>query len=159
MARRQFSESTVRFTTAVHLAWITFSLLPAGNALTAQDGASSPRWFERSVVGMEVGPTGAQFGSSDPSDTRYCQKWDGREIVKACVEANSEYLVLWLRDGDYAYYNSSLLPKAPGLGDRDPLREALTEAEKHDLPIISYCVVQQGGLFLTAHPEWQMRRG
>jgi hypothetical protein len=29
-------------------------------------------WYRRSLVGMEVGPTGAQFGDSDASDTRYC---------------------------------------------------------------------------------------
>jgi hypothetical protein len=114
-------------------------------------------WFARSIVGMEVGPTGAQFGDSDPEDTRYCKVWNGREIVEACVKAQSEYLVLWLRDGDFAYYDSKILPKAPGLADRDPLREAIDAAKKHGLPIISYCVVQQGGIFLNAHPEWQMR--
>ena len=127
-----------------------------GSISPAQDTTERP-WFERSIVGMEVGPTGAQFGYSDPEDTRYCKDWDGREIVQNCVEANAEYLVLWLRDGDYAYYNSKLLPKAPGLGDRDPLHDAVDEAKKHDLPIISYCVVQQGGIYLDEHPEWQMR--
>ena len=53
--------------------------------------------------------------------------------------------------------NSKLLPKAPGLGERDPLREAVEEARKHQLPLISYCVVQQGGHLLEAHPEWEMR--
>ena len=118
---------------------------------------SRSAWFQRSLVGMEVGPTGAQFGHSDPTDKEYCKLWDGREIVKKCVDANAEYLVLWLRDGDFAYYDSKLLPKAPGLGDRDPLREALDEAKKHDLPIISYCVVQQGGIYLQENPQWQMR--
>ncbi len=65
--------------------------------------------------------------------------------------------MLWVRDGDYAYYNSKLLPKAPGLADRDPLQEAVDEAQHHDLPLIAYCVVQQGGNFLAEHPEWQMR--
>jgi uncharacterized lipoprotein YddW (UPF0748 family) len=81
----------------------------------------------------------------------------GREIVRRCVQANAEYLVLWLRDGDFAYYDSAILPKAPGLGNRDPLREAIAEARKHELPIISYCVVQQAGIFLSEHPEWRMR--
>ncbi len=130
--------------------------LPTGNGLLAQGTFEGP-WFQRSIVGMEVGPTGAQFGYSDTSDTRYCSLWNGSEIVKQCVAANAEYLVLWLRDGDYAYYNSKLLPKAPGLGDRDPLQEAIGEARKHKLPIISYCVVQQAGNYLQAHPDWQMR--
>ena len=58
--------------------------------------ATSERpWFQRSIVGMEVGPTGAQFGYSDPKDTRYCRVWSGRDIVRHCVAANAEYLVLW----------------------------------------------------------------
>ncbi len=119
--------------------------------------AAEAPWFRRSLVGMEVGPTGAQFGHSDPVDARYCARFDGREIVRQAVAAHSEYLVLWVRDGDYAYYNSKLLPKAPGLGERDPLREAMEEARSHKLPLLAYCVAQQGGHFLKAHPEWEMR--
>jgi hypothetical protein len=106
---------------------------------------------------MEVGPTGAQFGHSDPQDRRYAARFDGAEIVRQCVAAGSQYLVMWVRDGDYAYYDSKVLPKAPGLGERDPLREAIEEARKHSLPVIAYCVVQQGGHFLKQHPEWEMR--
>ena len=119
--------------------------------------ADETPWFQRSIVGMEVGPTGAQFGQSDPQDTRYCAWWDGREIVRQAHQAHSEYLVLWVRDGDYAYYNSKVLPKAPGLGTRDPLREAMEEARAQMMSLIAYCVVQQGGHFLKAHPEWEMR--
>ncbi len=134
-------------------------------ALTGMAAASSAptnitstgMWYQKAQVGMEVGPTGAQFGDSDPSDRRYCAHFDGREIVRRAVAAHSEYLVLWARDGDYAYYNSQLLPKAPGLGERDPLQEATDEARQHRLPVIAYCVVQQGGHYLKAHPEWEMR--
>ena len=114
-------------------------------------------WYNHALVGMEVGPTGAQFGHSDVNDTRYCARFDGREIVRQCVASHAQYLVLWARDGDYAYYNSRLLPKAPGLGTRDPLREAVDEAHKVALPLLAYCVVQQGGHYLQAHPEWAMR--
>ena len=119
-------------------------------------GSARP-WYERLLVGIEVGPTGAQWGHSDARDTRYCSKFDGRKIVRHCISANCEYLVVWARDGDYAYYNSKLLPKAPGLGVRDALRETMDEAQKHDLPVIAYCVVQQGGHFLDDHPEYEMR--
>lgn len=125
--------------------------------LPAEEHSEHHPWYRTRIVGMEVGPTGAQFGYSSPDDTRYCLKWDGAEIVQRCAEAHAEYLVLWLRDGDYAYYNSELLPKAPGLGDRDPLQEAIEEAAKHHLPVISYTVVQQAGRFLQMHPQWQMR--
>ena len=133
------------------------ALLLSAEAWTKAHGAEAPSWFTRALVGLEVGPTGAQFGQSDSNDVRYCARFDGRDIVRLCVAARGEYLVLWARDGDYAYYNSQLLPKAPGLGARDPLREALDEAGQHRLPIIAYCVVQQGGHYLKAHPEWEMR--
>src|SRR5271166_4562865 len=84
--------------------------------------AAGQPWFRRLLVGMEVGPTGAQFGDSDAGDTRFCARFDGQEIVRRAAAAHSQYLVIWARDGDYAYYDSKLLPKAPGLGVRDPLR-------------------------------------
>lgn len=138
------------------------SLLPvtAVVCLLGADRPAAPEekpWFERHLVGMEVGPTGAQFGHSDTNDVRYAARFDGREIVRRCAAAHSEYLVLWARDGDYAYYDSKLLPKAPGLDGRDTLRDPVEEARSHKLPVIAYCVVQQGGHFLKAHPEWEMR--
>ena len=124
---------------------------------SAVDAGDLEPWYERFLVGMEVGPTGAQFGHSDINDVRYCSKLDGYQIVRYCVSANCDYLVIWARDGDYAYYDSKLLPKAPGLGKRDVLRETMDEAKKHNLPVITYCVVQQGGHFLDKHPEYEMR--
>jgi hypothetical protein len=144
--------------------WIVF-LVIVGSSFYKATAATNPGteigntipWYERSLVGMEVGPTGAQFGHSDSKDARYCSRFNGREIVRRCVSANCEYLVIWARDGDYAYYDSKLLPKAPGLGERDTLRETMKEAYKHSLPVIVYCVVQQGGHFLDEHPEYEMR--
>ncbi len=113
-------------------------------------------WYERSIVGMEVGPTGAQYGS-DPSDKGFAAHFDGREIVQHCADAHCQYVVLWARDGEYAYYNSKIMPKCPGLGGRDPLREGVDEAKKRDLPLIAYCVIQQGGHFINEHPEFAPR--
>src|SRR5689334_14435698 len=82
---------------------IAFALLlplPSWSALTELP------WYRQSMVGMEVGPTGAQFGDSDATDTRYCARFDGKEIVRRCAEAGAEYVVIWARDGDYAYYDS-----------------------------------------------------
>jgi Hypothetical glycosyl hydrolase 6 len=165
--RRDFLQTISKVTGAMILGGS--ATLPSSSVLEAQDRTIHPAeappasiaagqpWFRRSLVGMEVGPTGAQFGDSDASDTRYCVRFNGREIVRHAVAHNSEYLVIWARDGDYAYYNSKLLPKAPGLGSRDPLREAVDEARQHKLTILAYCVVQQGGHFLKAHPELEMR--
>ena len=124
--------------------------------LTGSLQAETP-WYSTMKVGMEVGPTGAQFGYSDPGDARYCSVFNGRDIVEKCSEAKSEYLVIWVRDGDYAYYDSKILPKAPGLGARDPLRETMEAASAKGMPVIAYCVAQQGGHFLKEHPEFEMR--
>ncbi len=122
----------------------------------SQEVPSEP-WFSKSLVGMEIGPTGAQFGHSDPRDVRYCSNFDGKAMVRHAIAAGSQYVVAWVRDGDFAYYDSKLLPKAPGLGGRDPLQEAIDEAKIHGLPILAYCVVQQNGHYLKDHPEYEMR--
>lgn len=137
----------------VGAAALLFALvLPAALAQPNQDV-----WYRNALTGMEVGPTGAQFGHSDRKDTRYCSRFDGKAIVQKAISAGVDYLVLWVRDGDYAYYTSKLLPVAPGLGTRDPLHDAVSEAHSHHLPLLAYCVVQQGGLYLDAHPEYEMR--
>lgn len=117
--------------------------------------AADKPWFQRSLVGMEVGPTGAQFGHSDTNDTRYCARFDGREIARAAKACHAEYLVIWARDGDWAYYDSKLQPKCPGLGNRDVLHEAVEEGHKLSLPIIAYCQMQYPGQTLREHPEWR----
>ena len=81
----------------------------------------------------------------------------GREFVRRCASAAADYLVIWARDGDYAYYDSKILPKPPGLGTRDPLRETIDAAAPLGMPVIAYCVVQQAGHLLATHPEWEMQ--
>lgn len=140
----------------VVVAYMLTGASTATHAGVQVEGATQP-WFRQAIVGMEVGPTGAQFGHSDPNDARYCSQFDGRDIVRRCVSAHCDYLVIWARDGDYAYYDSKLLPKAPGLGSRDLLRETVAEAARHKLPVVVYCVVQQDGHYLREHPEFEMR--
>ena len=137
---------------AISLWTVLITLLQAPSVSAAEPGP----WYQRCLVGLEVGPTGAQFGS-DPSDRGYAAEFDGREVVRRTVAAQAEYLVIWARDGEYAYYDSQIMPKCPGLGARDVLRETMEAAGPHQLPVIAYCVVQQGGQFLRDHPEMAMR--
>lgn len=141
---------------AVFASGIT-NLTPVFGWQNDQKSPDQRPWYQRSLVGLEVGPTGAQFGNSDPQDTGYCRSFDGREIVEATRKTGAQYLVIWARDGDYAYYDSAFLPKPIGLGQRDPLRETMQAAAEHNLPVIAYCVVQQAGALLKAHPEWEMK--
>lgn len=134
--------------------YICFLVL-LGWASTIPTEGDTP-WFSRHLVGMEVGPTGAQFGG-DAKDLGFARRFDGREIVRKCVEAHSEYLVIWARDGEFAYYDSALLPKPAGLGDREVLRETIEAARPHRLPVIAYCQLQYPAYELRHHEDWKMR--
>ena len=113
-------------------------------------------WFERFLVGMEVGPTGAQSGS-EGQDVDFARRFNGRDIVQASVRAHAQYIVMWGRDSEWTYYNSKIEPKAPGLGDRDVLQETVDEARKHDMPVIVYCVLQYPNQTLRKHADWKAR--
>ena len=110
-------------------------------------------WFRKARVGIEVGPTGAQ-GGIDPDDSDFAEHFSGSAIVQKCLTAGAEYLVLWAKDNEFAYYDSKIVPKAPGLRDRDVLREAIDAASGRALPIIAYCEVQYPGYLLRTHPEY-----
>lgn len=116
--------------------------------------AAEPPWFRRALVGLEVGPTGSQFGGST-NDLGFAARFNGRDIARASRACGADYLVIWAREGDWAFYNSKLQPKPPGLGDRDILREAVEEGRKLQLPIIAYCQVQYPSQALREHPEWR----
>ncbi|MDX9753740.1 MAG: hypothetical protein RBU29_07245 [bacterium] len=113
-------------------------------------------WYERFLVGMEVGPSGAQFGS-DPSDIEYAQHFSGKDIVDAQIQTGSQYIVIWGKDSEYAYYNSNVAPRCPGLQGRDVIQETIDAAKSHKMPVIVYCVVQGNGYPLRTHPEYDMR--
>jgi hypothetical protein len=112
-------------------------------------------WFHRLIVGMEVGPTGAQWGC-DPNDEGYAARFHGAEIVEQQRVANSQYLVIWGKDSEFAYYPSKVAPRCPGLKGRDVLQEAIAAAKPLRMPVIVYCVVQGNGYPLRQHPEYRM---
>jgi hypothetical protein len=124
--------------------------------LTAAQNNPAP-WYERALVGMEVGPTGAQFAGGRHAPD-YAARFDGREIVRRCVDAHAEYLVLWVRDGEFTFHDSKWLPNPPGQHDRDVLREAVDEGRRLNLPIIAYCQLQYPAHELRQHPEWKARQ-
>ena len=125
-------------------------------ALVATALSQEAPWFERALVGIETGPTGAQFGS-DVADTGYVARFNGRECIEKAAAAHCDYMVIWARDGVYTYYDSKLEPKAPGLGERDVLRETVDAAKPHGMPVIAYCVLQYPTRNLHEHPDWRMR--
>jgi hypothetical protein len=144
------SETAMKKTASTGHLFVTLSAL-----VLACAAWSAEPWFKTLNVGIETGPTGAQVGC-DPSDVGYAANFNGRDIVERSVAANAQYLVIWAKDSEFAYYNSKVAPKCPGLGERDVLRETMDAAAPHKLPIIAYCVVQGNGYPLRDHPEYKM---
>ena len=133
--------------------WALLTLATLGDFSLRAAAANVP-WFQRSLVGLEVGPTGSQFGGST-NDTGFASHFDGGKIARASKASGAEYLVIWAREGDWVFYNSKLQPKPPGLGERDVLREAVDEGRKLGLPIIAYCQIQYPAHTLREHPDWR----
>ena len=80
-------------------------------------------WYGRMLVGLEYGPTGGNDG-----DDVYMAGITGREIIDNVRRANAEYIIVFMKDYDFAYYNSKMGRKAPNLGNRDLLQECIDEA-------------------------------
>jgi hypothetical protein len=150
--------SITEFPNSVRSLWrIGMILLLALLVPGAWAGTSHAPWFSGALVGMEVGPTGAQSaGGTHAPD--YASNFNGAEIARRCAAANAEYLVLWVRDGDFTFHNSKQVPKPASFGDRDVLREAVEEGRKLNLPIIAYCQLQYPAHELRQHPEWKARQ-
>src|ERR1700722_13551723 len=118
-------------------------------AFTNQSG--SP-WFKRLLVGIEIGPTGA-----NDHDSLYMSAATGKRWVEALLRARAEYGVVFMKDQNFAYYNSTLARKCPNLGDRDLLRECVDAAAPHNVPVIAYCQIQYDTSAWKAHPDWRMK--
>ena len=134
--------------------------LKGGNPLSTAEqahpaGRDKAPWFQRTLVGMEVGrsETDPQHPAKDPT---FYSRANGKAIVQNLLKARAEYAVIFMKDWNFAYYNSRIVRKCPSLGRRDLLREVLDEAGKYHLPIIAYVVIQGDTSVWLAHPEWRM---
>ena len=142
------------------LSALPFLGVGSGGALGEEGPATAPDrpageetpWYRRYLVGIEWGPTGA-----NDRDRVYMSRAHGGEIIRNLVKARAEYAVVFMKDMKFAYYNSRVARKAPGLADRDLLRECLAEATKHGMPVVAYCQIQYDTSSWDAHPEWRMK--
>jgi hypothetical protein len=148
MSRREWLKTGATAAAASQLAASLPALSASGNS-----GKEPPvPWYRKTLVGIEVGPTGA-----NAHDSVYMARATGKEIIENLVRAKVEYGVLFMKDMEFAYYNSKAAIKAPNLGDRDLLRECIEEAKPHGLPIVAYCQIQYDSSSWRAHPEWRMK--
>ena len=119
--------------------------------LRAQPDSGEP-WYKKLLVGVEIGPTGA-----NDHDAIYMSEATGDKWVGALLEGKAEYGVVFMKDQNFAYYNSKLARKCPNLGERDLLRECVDAGAKHGIPIIAYCQIQYDSAAWAAHPDWRMK--
>lgn len=125
----------------------------SGDAQPAE--AAKVPWYKRTMVGMEVGPS--ETDPENPAkDEMFYSRVSGKAIVHNLLKARVEYAVIFMKDWDFAYYNSKIVRKCPSLGQRDLLREVLDEAGKYSLPIAAYVVIQGDTAVWLQHPEWRM---
>jgi len=152
--RRKFLRNAVG-TVVVGVAATVPALAADAPGATARAGRASGDtrpWYRRLRVGIEWGPTGA-----NDKDRIYLSQASGKQIIEALVRAKAEYAVVFMKDQNFAYYNSRLVRKCPNLGDRDLLRECCDEAAKHGMPVVAYCQIQYDTATGAAHPDWWMR--
>lgn len=69
------------------------------------------------------------------------------------VHANAIRVGFFSHNG-YAYYQSKIAPKAPGLGDRDLLNEFKKECERANLHLVIYTNATATTVMHKQHPEW-----
>jgi hypothetical protein len=129
------------------------SAIPAGTvAGGAPEAETNLPWYRRLLVGMEVGPTGA-----NDKDGIFYSRATGKDIVEHLLKAHVEYAVIFMKDQDFAYYHSQVVRPCPNLHGRDLLGEVLDAAKPHNLPIIAYFQIQYDTAAWQAHPEWRMK--
>ncbi|HQH51868.1 MAG TPA: hypothetical protein PKY01_05545 [Candidatus Hydrogenedentes bacterium] len=115
--------------------------------------ANTEPWYKRYLVGIEYGPTGANTLDREI----YMSQATGKQIIENLLTARAQYLVVFMKDMRFAYYNSRVAQKCPGLGERDLLAECIAEAGPHSMPVIAYCQVQYDDSSWEAHAEWRMK--
>ncbi len=124
----------------------------AAGSDSAKPQPGAPAWHRRCLVGIEWGPTGA-----NDKDAVYMSKARGKAIIEDMVKARSEYAVLFMKDMNFAYYDSRVCASVRTWGLRDLLRECIDEAQKHKMPVVAYCQIQYDTSSWRAHPEWRMK--
>ena len=109
-------------------------------------------WYRKLKVGIEIGPTGDNDG-----DDIFMSKATGKEWIEQCVAANAEYVVLFMKDFEFAFYDSRIAQQCPNLKGRDLLRECFDEAAKHEMPIIVYQQIQYDSAAWRKFPAYRMQ--
>ncbi len=75
--------------------------------------------------------------------------------VKYCKDAGAQIAIMDVKSQCYAYYDTKLMPKDPGLGKRDLAAELAAAAKKHGLLWGAYVPPSTIESLVHEHPDWQ----
>jgi len=88
--------------------------------------------------------------------------WDIKKVVKILLQANADAIRcdVGIFSGLVTMYQSQYLPHHPELGDRDPLRDLLTECKKYAIKVYPYNAFYHHLSAETSErfPDWAMRK-
>jgi hypothetical protein len=98
-----------------------------------------------------------QFNFED-KDLVYLDRVSGVDIVNLARELHCDTIVLFARDAwGRAYYESRIARKTTRLGNRDLLREVISEAKKYRIKVFVMVGHTTNPELFSEHPEWAQR--
>jgi hypothetical protein len=115
------------------------------------ENKSNLPWYLSTSVGIEYGPTG-----STVADSGFMESMTGSDIIKKAQIAGAEYVIIFSKDTEFAYYHSKLRPSPQSLNNRDILLEVCDAAKGTDIKVLAYMVCQYDSYAMRNHPDWEM---
>jgi len=98
-----------------------------------------------------------QFNFED-KDLVYLSRISGADIVSLAQELNCDTVILFARDAwGRAYYESRSARKTSKLGDRDLLREVISEAKRRGIKVVAMVGHTTNSELFSKHPDWSQR--
>lgn len=103
-------------------------------------------------------PEGRTFNNLSIPDTKAGRKElakiTGKGLIKAVVKSGGKVAVFDSKSQWYAFHNTNISEKHPGLGKRDLVQEIISEGKKHGIIYVPYIPVGNDYRAAKEHPEW-----
>jgi len=79
----------------------------------------------------------------------------GAALVETAVKAGARVVTFDAKSQFYAFHNTTVAEKHPGLGERDLLAEIMAACKEHRLVCVPYVPIDADERAFVAHPEWR----
>jgi hypothetical protein len=137
------------FNTLLSLGGVTKIASPQSNARAA---GGAGKWYESLVSGIHLD---YHFPEWDPY---IISAADGAGIIRKIAQTKADMVVVYSKcHYGNAYYNTQIGHKHINLGEKDLLREWVTEARRQKLTVLAYYSVDRDAWAGRQHPSWRMK--